>query len=574
MPFIKSIGARIFGLAIFLLGLTLALVGFLLWQVSRLQGELNLLASRDLPLASSFSRIDEFGLRRRLAFERQFGELNAARPDKEIISEAEANYQKHTDLLQSEFAKAHAILDKFAAGDSGGAQLAEIAATFRQIEAAYPAITARQAEVLDLQRRGEHDRAHAVDSVLNDMQRLLQAQRAELQNKTASRAEAISVDATRRQRHIMILTAAATLSTVLLGLVVAGLVTDRLVRPVRALIGAIRDVQGGRLDLELPVRGNDELGALTSSFNYFVQELRSKAQMKETFGKYVDPRILERVLVSPGSADAAGGRHVMTISFGDLVGFTGLSERLTPGLMVKVLNRHFGLQAQAVQGHHGIVDKFIGDSVMAFWGPPFVAAEDHAGLACRAALAQLAAVDALRRELAELTGLRKDPPSIDIRVGIATGEAIVGNIGSDNTRSYTVIGDTVNLASRLEAANRTYGTRILVSEAVVHGLDSQFETRELDAIAVKGKTESARIFELLGEAGKVDGAVIHARDAFAEALRAYRAADWSAAESGFARCLALQPKDRPAQVMLDRVALMRQRPGSEPWDGVWRMESK
>ena len=145
----------------------------------------------------------------------------------------------------------------------------------------------------------------------------------------------------------------------------------------------MRDVQEGNLNIQLPVSSTDEVGRLTDSFNFFVQELRSKERMKRTFGKYIDPRILEHVLAQPGAETATGGRRDMTVSFADLVGFTSLSERLTPLLMVTLLNRHFGLQALAVQEYRGIVDKFVGDSVVAFWGPPFVKVEEHAMLAWR-----------------------------------------------------------------------------------------------------------------------------------------------------------------------------------------------
>jgi len=246
---------------------------------------------------------------------------------------------------------------------------------------------------------------------------------------------------------------------VLLGLAVAALITNRLSRPVRSLANAMRDVQGGNLNIELPVSSRDEVGRLTDSFNFFVKELRSKERLKQTFGKYIDPRILEHVLAQPGSEAVGSGRREMTVLFADLVGFTGLSERLTPLLMVTLLNRHFGLQALAVQEHHGVVDKFIGDSIMAFWGQPFVKPEEHAVLACRAAQAQLAALDTLRRELRDITGLRRDAPLIDLGIGICTGEVVVGNIGSENTRSYTVIGDTANLAARLERANRVFRQR-------------------------------------------------------------------------------------------------------------------
>ena len=145
----------------------------------------------------------------------------------------------------------------------------------------------------------------------------------------------------------------------------------------------------------------------------------------------------------------------------------------------------------------------------------------------------MAALDVFRRELPELTGLRKEPPAIDLRIGICTGEVVVGNIGSENTRSYTVIGDTVNLAARVESVNRIYGTQILLGEITAQALGPHFETREVDTIAVKGKTESTRIFELLGPAGQVPENFLRLRELYSQALLAYRAQDWDAAEMTF-----------------------------------------
>jgi adenylate cyclase len=320
---------------------------------------------------------------------------------------------------------------------------------------------------------------------------------------------------------------------VLLGLAVAALITDRLSRPVRSLASAMRDVQGGNLNIELPVSSTDEVGRLTDAFNFFVKELRSKERLKQTFGKYIDPRILEHVLAQPGAEAVASGRREMTVLFADLVGFTGLSERLTPLLMVTLLNRHFGLQALAVQEHHGVVDKFIGDSIMAFWGQPFVKPEEHAVLACRAAQAQLAALDTLRRELPDITGLRRNAPKVDVCIGICTGEVVVGNIGSENTRSYTVIGDTANLAARLERANRVYGTRVLVAESTAQAVESQFEMREIDTISVKGKTETTRVFESMSAAGELSEQLVHLSERYDAARRSYLAQDWDTAEATF-----------------------------------------
>ncbi len=574
MPFLQSIASRIFGLAVLLLVLTIALAGFLVWHVTKLGQELALVATRDLPLESCLGQMHEAGLRRRLAFERWFGALNAATPNQEIIAEAQPNYDRFTGELDKSFAEARELLARYPADGRRREQLRGIEELLAQIEAAYPLITARQQEVLAWQRKGEHERANTLVDGLNDLQSLVQTQREDLQRRTAAIVQLAVDESAARQQRVKLLAIAATVSTVLLGLVLAALVSNRLVRPVRSLIGALRDVQQGRLDLDLPVHTRDEVGDLTAAFNFFVRELRSKEELKQTFGKYVDPRILEHLLVAPDAAEASGGRHVMTISFADIAGFTNISEKLTPTLMVKLLNRHFGLQAKAVQDNQGVLDKFIGDSVMAFWGPPFVSSAEHANLACRAALAQLTALDTLRAELAELTGLRRDAPNIDLRLGLATGEVVVGNIGSENTRSYTVIGDTVNLASRLEGANRLYGTRILLSDNVARDAGPQFELREVDTIAVKGKIEPVQIFELLGLRGCLSEEEKRARDSYSDGLRAYRVADWAIAQAAFSHTLELQPADRPSRVMLERIALLRAQPSGESWDGVWRPESK
>jgi adenylate cyclase len=377
-----------------------------------------------------------------------------------------------------------------------------------------------------------------------------------------------------RERRVFWLTIAATTSTVLLGLAVAALITSRLSRPVRSLALAMRDVQGGNLNIQLPVSSTDEVGRLTDSFNFFVQELRSKERMKQTFGKYIDPRILEHVLAQPGAETATGGRRNMTVSFADLVGFTSLSERLTPLLMVTLLNRHFGLQALAVQEHHGVVDKFVGDSVVAFWGPPFVKSEEHAGLACRAAQAQLLALDKLRRELPDITGLRRDAPAVDLCVGICTGEVVVGNIGSENTRSYTVVGDTVNLAARLERANRVYGTRILVGESTVQAIGPEFEIREIDTISVKGKTETTRVFEVMSMAGQLSEESASLREHYDQARRMYLGQDWDRAETNFRECLQIRPNDGPSCVLLERIQFLRRNPPGKDWNGVWHLREK
>jgi len=262
------------------------------------------------------------------------------------------------------------------------------------------------------------------------------------------------------------------------------------------------------------------------------------------------------------------------VLFCDMRGFTALSEVATPAGLVAIVNRYLTAMSEPVRRHDGIIDKYIGDAVMAFWGPPFVAAEAQAGLACLAALDQLAGLPALTASLPELIGVKQGLPSIGIRVGIATGEVLVGDIGSDVARSYTVMGDAVNLASRLEGASKVYGTRVLVSEETARLARDTVELREIDSIIVVGRSEPQRVFEVLGRSGEVDATTRELRDRFAEGLAAYRGGSWDEARAAFDACLAVRADDKPAAVFLERLAALAARSPGEAWDGVWSLETK
>jgi len=409
-----------------------------------------------------------------------------------------------------------------------------------------------------------------LDDLRDDFDRKIDAARNEMR-----RLAGAAVIGTRAyQRRVVTIGVALLAIAALLGLTVAALVTLGLVRPVRRLLLGTAAVEHGALDTVVPVTSRDEIGSLTQSFNSMVGELRVKARIRDTFGKYVDPRIVAGLLDRPELTEAKGSRREMTILFCDMKGFTALSEGMTPAALVNVLNRYITVMSEPVRCNNGIIDKYIGDGIMAFWGPPFTGTDDHSGPACLAALDQLAGLAGFRAELPEITGLRRGFPEVDIRIGIATGDVVVGNIGSEQTRNYTVIGDTVNLASRLEAANKTYGTRALVSEGTNRFAADLVETREIDQILVVGKTEPQRIFELLGRKGEVSGERLALRDAFGAALAAYRRKNWGEARAGFEGCLEIVPGDGPSTALLRRIAQFCTTAPGLDWDGVWSLTEK
>jgi adenylate cyclase len=280
------------------------------------------------------------------------------------------------------------------------------------------------------------------------------------------------------------------------------------------------------------------------------------------------------LLLDEESFKQGGERQSMSVFFSDLQGFTTASEALTPTGVVRLLNQYFSLMAEPIRSHQGIIDKYIGDSVMAFWGPPFSSPHEHAAQACFAALEQQARVPQFQALLPEVLGIRKNVPVIRVRMGIATGDVTVGSIGSEDARSYTVIGDNVNLASRLEGANKHYHTQILISEETKKLAGDLIETREIDAIRVVGKTDPVRIFELLARRGNISPQIASLRDQYERGLQLYRGRNLEEANAAFTKCLEISPEDGPSKLFLARLDALKGQAPTDQWDGVWTMTEK
>lgn len=244
----------------------------------------------------------------------------------------------------------------------------------------------------------------------------------------------------------------------------------------------------------LPALGCFLLAYGAAGAQAYVQSERKRREIRNVFARYLSPAVLRTVLSRPEDVRLGGQRVEATVLFSDLAGFTGLAEKLEPEAVGRVLNLYFTEMTRILFAHKGTIDKFIGDSVMAFWGTP-LADEEHAANACRAALAMQARMETLREEMK-----RRGLPELRMRIGIHTGEVIVGNFGSSDLYNYTVLGDVVNLASRLEGANKDLETEILVSRAVMERAGSTVQAKPLGPIRIKGRTEEVEVYELLSVA--------------------------------------------------------------------------
>jgi len=375
------------------------------------------------------------------------------------------------------------------------------------------------------------------------------------------------------QSQAVVISAIATALAAIVGLIFANLVSGSIIRSVRQLLEGTRAVEAGQLDQSIDVATGDEIGQLAAAFNRMVVQLRENRRVRETFGKYIDPRVVEGLIDRPTLTAAEGERRAMTVLFCDLKGFTSVSEGMTPHGLVKVMNRYLSTMSQPIRTNRGIIDKYIGDAIMAYWGPPFVGEADHARLACLAALEMIECIATLRQEIPELLGVRgTSMEKCDLRIGVATGEALVGSIGSDIMMSYTVMGDVVNLASRLEGANKEFGTRNLVSEKTSAAAGNTVEVREIDRVVVAGQTHSEIIFEILGRKGELTPQQLSSRNKYLEGLAAYREQRWDDALRALYASLEAMPGDGPSMALLRRIESLKANP--PPLVGTGRGTSK
>jgi adenylate cyclase len=308
------------------------------------------------------------------------------------------------------------------------------------------------------------------------------------------------------------------------------------------------------------------LYALNMSWGYFV-ESKAKRQFTDLFGQYVPPELVDEMAKNPEGYTMDGRKAELTVLFSDVRGFTTISEGLQPDQLATLMNLYLGSMTEVIRKRRGTLDKYIGDAIMAFWGAP-VGDPEHAKNAVITAMEMQQALHGLNRELQA-----KGWPELKIGVGVNTGTMTVGDMGSRVRKAYTVMGDAVNLGSRLEGITKQYGVGVIVGEGTRELTRKDFVYRELDRVRVKGKAEPVGIYEPLGLEGQVPQETLEELKLWNQALRAYRAQDWDQAE------VMLLNLSRIRQCYLydlyaKRVAHCRKEPPGEGWDGVTTFETK
>ena len=299
----------------------------------------------------------------------------------------------------------------------------------------------------------------------------------------------------------------------------------------------------------------------------YVTEEREKKKIRGAFQYYLTASVMEEILKDPSKLKLGGDKKDLTVMFSDIRGFTTISEKLTPQELVHLLNEYLTAMTDIVFKYNGLLDKYIGDAIMAVWGDP-VEQPDHALRGCNTALDMMRTLTALQEKWRQ-----EGWPHVDIGIGINSGDMVVGNMGSDMRFDYTVMGDNVNLSSRLEGINKEYGTHIVLSEYTYERVKETMFCRELDSVRVKGKKLPVKIYELICDKRDAASHEAYAR-CFEEGLAKYKEAKWDEGIVLFRKVLELRPNDPPSLLYIDRCEALKEHPPEGVWDGVYTMTKK
>jgi len=311
---------------------------------------------------------------------------------------------------------------------------------------------------------------------------------------------------------------------------------------------------------------------LSISINNYLIERKERAYIQDSFKMYLSPAVVDQIADNPDLLSLGGRREVLTILFTDVAGFSTISEQMTAEGLVGLLNEYLGTMTDIIMENNGTVDKYEGDLIMAFWGAP-LDNPNHAVDACLSSIAMNNRIGELR-EMWKEQGRPDYITNMDARIGLNSGEVVVGNMGSQSRMDYTVMGDHVNLASRLEGANKPYGTHIMISEFTYTLVKDHVEARKLDVIRVVGRDEPVTVYEVLEKKGNLEPQMAEVVALYNEALSRYGEREWDGALEKFYEALNVCPDDGPSKTYIDRCERYKVEPPPDDWDGVETLTEK
>ncbi|MCH1913897.1 HAMP domain-containing protein [Leptospira noguchii] len=356
-------------------------------------------------------------------------------------------------------------------------------------------------------------------------------------------------------------------------LIFAILISGFVVQKIKRIIFHAKEVGQGNLEVQFEQGGKDEFGTLTVALNSMVTGLKEREKIKNILGTMIDPVVVKEAMVDL-AALKRGSEKRITAFFSDVANFSNISEKLTSIELASLLNEYLSTMTLILKKHEGVLDKYIGDAIVGIFNAP-VEVDEHSIKSARAAVEMIETLERLRQEWKAKKVYIVEAQEMQIRIGLNTGLAKVGFMGTDSISAYTMMGDTVNLAARLEAAGKDYGVSILVSESVQREIKEEFFTRLLDMVRVKGKNESVQLYELIGRVDNVPERLEASVLEFSKGFEAYLNREWSLAQELFESSqITRGVKDKAAVLLIERCEEYKRNPPEKNWDGIYTRTHK
>ncbi len=346
--------------------------------------------------------------------------------------------------------------------------------------------------------------------------------------------------------------------------------------PIIRLVSATKQIESGDFHVEIQPASRDEVGILTNSFKGMAHGLEEREKVKSILGSMIDPTVVQEAMIDL-AALKRGSEKTITAFFSDVAGFSTISEQLKSQDLAALLNEYLSAMTIILKEHDGVLDKYIGDAIVGIFNAP-VDVSEHPLKAGKASIEMVRKLKDLRQYWIKNDLYTQEAREMDARIGLNTGPAKVGFMGTDALASYTMMGDTVNLAARLEAAGKDYGVNILISESTKALVDQELFTRELDLVRVKGKNEPVRLYELIASHSDIDPILKESAEAYEKGFELYLKKNFSKAIAKLNEAVKIKSqkfgKDKAALMLIERCEEYKQAPPEKNWDGVFTRTHK
>lgn len=554
----------------------IAISGFSTLRLLQIKDEIIDIAEFTIPITDLVSLIRVHTLEQELHLQRLFKFFEADEIEEGYVQKEQQVFEYLGTKIDEAFNKAKQItIDGIdtAKIEEDKSFYKDVAKNLFKLDEEHHKLEKHGIEILNLYRIADYKTAYDLEDALIEEENQFNDHLEELFHELETKTSESTKLAKNHEEEVVWLSILVTALSVSIGTIYSLFLIRRFSRPIAELKSKIIQIDNGNLEVSISSTTSDEIGILNQNFNSMVGELKLKRDIEDTFGKYLDPRVVQNIVDGKRMADAEGVKKEMTVMFAGVSGLNDLSHSLEPVHITSFYNEFLEILGKPIADNKGVIDKFIGTDVMGFWGEPFTGGNEHPELALRASMSLIASHQQIKDLLSKHLGGSYDDSKHQLSVGVATGELIVGNMGSKSALSFTVMGDVVNGASRLKGACKQFGVSFLCSENLRNQVGDKFNFREIDTVVAKGMDDPITLHQIIPGTAEYSKYTDKNLNLYQQGLNSYRIGKFKEAEKYWSSFSKLIPSDVAVKVMLDRLPQLYA--DTHPnWSGVWQLTTK